>query len=108
MTLAMDTLPIIERVDRPPYAFEIENYYVSARAAARILSAVSGVTNVRVQKLFARGDHRVEFEYQGRPCIVWEPFGDNSCFWISPRDPKGHDIDITPIESAFLSYRPVF
>jgi hypothetical protein len=102
----MDTFPLIDRVDRPPHAFEIENVYVSRRRAARILSAVPGVTKVHVQRLFQRSDHRVEFEYQGRPCVVWEPFGDNSRFWIGPRDPDGRNVDITAIEAAFLSYRP--
>jgi len=53
----------------------------------------------------------VEFGFADREYAVLEPFGDNSRFWIGPKEPETSDtditaIDITAIEEAFLAYRP--
>jgi hypothetical protein len=104
----MDTFPI-GHADRPPFAFEVENVYVTPWRAARILRTIPMVTNVRLPRLFRRGECRVEFDYQGRACVVAEPFGDNSRYWIGPHGPKGTamgDVDMTTIEEAFLAHRP--
>jgi hypothetical protein len=102
----MGTFPIVRNSRTQAYAFEIDNAYVTARRAARILQSIPGVANIRLQKRFHRNEYRVEFEYSNRECVMWEPFGDNSRFWVGPRDPYAFDIDITAIEEAFLGYRP--
>jgi hypothetical protein len=102
----MDTFPLIRSSTVPPYAFEIENAYVSARRVARILDSISGVANIRVKKPFHRSEYRVEFDYNQRKFVVWEPFGDNSRFWIGPKDSAALDVDISRIEEAFLAHRP--
>ena len=102
----MDTFPIVRNSTTPAHAFEIDNAYVTARHVARILKSIPNVANVRTRNWFQRNEYRVEFEYENRECVVWEPFGDNSRFWIGPRDSGGFDIDITTIEDAFLAYRP--
>jgi hypothetical protein len=41
---------------------------------------------------------------RGRPCVVNEPFGDNSRYWIGPveKDPL---LDLRAIHDAFVGFR---
>lgn len=101
----MDTYPYTRHAETPPFAFEIENAYVTPRRAARILRTIPGVTNVRLPKLFRRGNRRVEFDFQDRACVVSEDWGDSSRYWIGPKDIEIGDINISVIEEGFLTYR---
>jgi hypothetical protein len=90
-------------------AFEIENAYIRPKKVGEILSAVGGVTDVTVGKSSGESrDIRVAFNYLGIEYIVWEPYGDNSRYWIGPKQTDGNlsDIDITPLETAFRDYEP--
>lgn len=87
------------------FAFEIENAYIRPKKVARILERIDGVTDVQVSKFMASPDVRVEFKYSGYDFIVWEPFGDNSRYWIGPKE-EGESIDIASIERVFKDYRP--
>ena len=92
-------------------AFEIENVYVRPKKVGEILSAVDGVTGVTVGKSSRESrDVHVKFKYQGIEYIVWEPFGDNSRYWIGPEQENGQssDIDIAPLAKAFREYEPPF
>jgi hypothetical protein len=92
-------------------AFEIENAYIRPKKVGEILSAVGGVTNVAVGKSSGESrDIRVAFNYLGIEYIVWEPYGDNSRYWIGPKQMDGNlsNIDITPLETAFRDYEPPF
>ncbi len=92
-------------------AFEIENIYVRPKKIGGILSTVDDVTDVKVRRLFgASSDVHVAFKYLGIDYIVWEPFGDNSRYWIGPEQEKEQpsDIDITPLANAFRNYEPPF
>jgi len=53
---------------------------------------------------------RVSFNYLGTEYIVWEPYGDNSRYWIGPKQTDGQllDIDIAPLANAFRDYDPPF
>jgi hypothetical protein len=88
-------------------AFQIDNVYVSRRAVARLLMKAEGVTDVQLRGRFGSSDEtRVEFKYLGRDYIVWEPFGDNSRYWIGPKNPEEDAADIVGLESIFKRYRP--
>lgn len=92
-------------------AFEIENVYVTPKKIVEVLSAVNGVTDVNLRKpLGASRDVHVVFKYLGIDYVVWEPFGDNSRYWIGPEHEKDQqlDIDITPLSNAFREYEPPF
>src|SRR5258707_955241 len=102
----MDTFPITRSSATRPYAFEIENAYITAGSAARVLRTVPGVRGIRLRKWFRPSDYLVEFGFADREYAVLEPFGDNSRFWIGPKEPETGDIDITAVEAAFLAYRP--
>ena len=106
----MKTYPLIdEKKGDRPFAFEIENAYVGTGTIARLLAEVDGVTDVRARKLFrGSSEIHVEFKYLNHDYIVWEPYGDNSRYWIGPKNPEESAGDIGNVENAFKSYRPPF
>jgi hypothetical protein len=97
----VETYPLFDGENRWPFAFEIDNIAVSPDACARVLHDVPGVSDVEVPRRRFLEETRVTFRYHGLPFEVWEPYGDNSRYWIGPIDPKKSKIDVTPIENAF-------
>lgn len=88
------------------FAFEIENAYIRPRKIAKLLGAIACVTDIKVRKLFGSPiDTHVQFKYQDKDFIVWEPFGDSSRYWIGPEN-ENDVIDITTLECVFEKYRP--
>jgi len=102
----MDTFPITRSSKSRPYAFEVENAYITAGTAVRVLRTVPGVTNIQLRRPFRQSQYLVAFAFADREYVVVEPFGDNSRFWIGPKEPELGEGDVTPIEEAFLTYRP--
>lgn len=104
----MNTFEIHSDDDGYFVAFEIENAYIRPKKVGEILSAVGGVTDVTVGKSSESRDIRVAFNYLGIEYIVWEPYGDNSRYWIGPKQTDGilSDIDIAPLVAAFRDYEP--
>jgi hypothetical protein len=102
----MKTFPLAKKDERL-VAFEIENIYVSRKAVAKLLKQANGVTGVRLLGRFGSSDDtRIEFKYLGRDYIVWEPFGDNSRYWIGPRNPGEGADEIIGLEDIFEQYKP--
>ena len=92
-------------------AFAIENVYISLTTVARLLKNTDGVTDVVPRKIFSRSrsDIHIRFKYHGEPCIVLEPWGDNSDYWICPDVENSSNVsNITPLETVFKRYRPPF
>jgi hypothetical protein len=71
-------------------------------ANVRLGSAIRGETS----------DVRVRFDYLGQPFIVWEPFADNSRYWIGPADMVQGEPEIAvvpntePLREVFERYDP--
>jgi hypothetical protein len=105
-TKMMETFPVAKKGEHN-VAFAIENVYVSRKTTARLLEQAKGVTDVRLRSRFGSSDDiRIEFKYLGQDCIVWEPFGDNSQYWIGPRNPGEGVDEIVGLEDIFKQYRP--
>lgn len=114
----MRTHPVFDRKGARAPIFQIENAYIGPAAIAELLARVEGVSEVNRRKTFGKSsDIHVTFQYLGRPYMVWEPFGDNSRYWIGPADmvsgtpevaPLKHPEDIARLEDAFGCYRPPF
>ena len=104
----MDTYSIIDpKKGARPFAFEIENAYVSRRTVARLLGKLEGVTNVGFGGRFgSSNDVRVEFKYRNHDYIVLEPFGDNSRYWVGPKNSTESAGDIGDLENVFKQYQP--
>lgn len=86
--------------------FEIDNIYVSLRTVVRILKGTNGVTEIRTRRLFGKweGIH-IWFKFLDEECVVIEPFGDSSRYWIGPSNPKAN-LDFASVELEFRNYRP--
>ncbi|WP_300500798.1 hypothetical protein [Marinobacter sp.] len=86
--------------------FEIDNIYLSPRTVARILKGINGVTRIKTRRLFSKWeDTHVWFTYLDHECVVIEPFGDNSHYWVGPKN-VGTNVDFTRVEDAFRKYQP--
>lgn len=88
----------------PPYAFEVDNLRLSMFRSTlrRILESVPGVTEARRGGgWFSSDENRAYFLFHGVPFVVWEPFGDNSRYWIGPADTTKAAPDIGPLMQAF-------
>ena len=67
-------------------AFEIpSSYFISSGGVARYVGRCPGVSITKVRRPFTIGDEiHVQFSFKGESFDVWEPFGDNSRYWIGP------------------------
>ena len=97
----MKTHPI-SRPDGSLLAFEITSAWVTIRPLYRTLRSVPEVSEVK-RNLF--NDDRMTFTFQGEPCVVNEPWGDSSRYWIGPLDAHSSILDMTPLHRAFQAYR---
>jgi hypothetical protein len=105
--VVMKTFPAASELDGRLLAFEVENAYIGPSAVAQVLGRTEGVTDVEQRRLFSRNSAvHVKFKYRGHPCIVWEPYGDNSRYWIGPDSKDSFTGDMAPVEEAFAHYRP--
>ena len=86
--------------------FEVDNIYVSLGTVASILKNINGVTEIEKRRLFSKweGIH-ILFKYMNHECVVIEPFGDSSRYWIGPKNSE-EKFDISNVESAFRRYQP--
>lgn len=105
----MKTFPVAAETDERVVAFEIDSVYVSRRTIAKLLKQIEGVADIRLGGRFgSSNDIRVEFKYLDRDYIVWEPFGDNSRYWVGPRDLRERVTHIDELQAAFGRYKPPF
>lgn len=103
----MKTFPAVTSPDGRLIAFEVENAYVGPSTVAQLLRLVEGVSDVVRRRPFSRSsDVHVRFKHGGHPCIVWEPYGDNSRYWVGPESPETFPEDMRDVEGAFERYSP--
>ena len=68
---------------------------------ARRLRDIAGVSDVRLRKWWVGSpDVHIRFRYHDREYIVWEPYGDNSRWWIGPVDEDAPHIPLGELERA--------
>jgi hypothetical protein len=100
------TYPKVDETSGKALGFEIEVAYASLRSVARVLSGVDGVIDIRRRRPFSTWDEiHIRFRYQGAECVVWEPFGDNSRYWIGQEDSPS-PVHLGDLETAFKNYNP--
>lgn len=105
----MKTYPVFSKDQPRCFAFEIENVYVSPTIVANLLATSEEVSDIQLRRMFSKSDEvHVSFMYRLQSYIVWEPFGDNSRYWIGPTKDMNREEDITELETIFKNYRPPF
>ena len=88
--------------------FEIENIYITLREIVKLLESVEEVANIKRRRLFGRPmDIHVTFTCFGKDCVVWEPYGDSSRYWIGANNEE-EVVDLDAIAKAFSDHRPPF
>ncbi len=97
----MKTYPIL-RADGSMLAFEITSSWVTFRPLFKILRSVDGVSNV--QRNYFNED-RLSFLYLSEPCVINEPWGDNSRYWVGPTEAATSTLNLTPVNQAFRAHR---
>ena len=102
----MRTFSVIDDRRGRTIAFEIESAYISPSTVAQVLSAVDGVSEVKRRRPFSNWEEiHVRFRFRDAECVVWEPFGDNSRYWIGQQDVP-EPVDLSHIELTFKGYCP--
>jgi hypothetical protein len=87
-------------------AFEIDNLFVSRRHVCRILRTIPGLLVLRTPCFLTRSKEEefCEFELGGQKFTAWEPFGDNSRYWIGP-EPMGWSEQVALVRNAFVQHK---
>lgn len=104
----MKTYPILCTEDGRKIAFEIGNTFISMHRIVRILESIDGVSDVCKRKMFSKfNEVHINFLYQGLDFVVLEPFGDNSRYWIGPKNMDDQNIvGVDSLEAAFTNSPP--
>jgi hypothetical protein len=79
------------------FAFEVDNLFLSREKVRRIIESIHGVGAISSQK----EEVFLKFDVEGRHFEVWEPFGDNSRYWIGP-EPAEWCEPIDRVRAAFV------
>ncbi len=89
------------------FAFEIGNSFIDRSEVARIVKAIPGATLIKKPRTFSwvSEEEFCEWEINGVRFKAWEPFGDNSRYWIGPESAQSTP-EIQMIKDAFLRHRP--
>jgi hypothetical protein len=90
------------------FAFEIENSDFGREKVCNLVQTIPGVRILRSPKKFLselREEVFLEFEVGGKKFEAWEPFGDNSRYWIGPEPPQWCQ-EVVFVREAFLQHKP--
>ena len=103
----METYPL-RNEDGELTGFEISNWpFLSSRGVARFLSNLPGISVTRVRRLFEANEIHAEFEFRGEAFCVWEPYGDNSRYWVGPsQEAQISQQRIAEVETLFRNSWP--
>ena len=86
------------------FAFEVSNFMLGRRGVRRV---VRRIPNARVLSFRGRAEEFCEFEVEGTKFVAWEPWNDNSLYWIGPKPPEPTP-HLSKVREAFERARPVF
>ena len=81
----MKTYELLDE-DGRVYAFEVSNAGLGRKGVCQVVETVPEARITRRPKFLSwfREEVFCEFEVDGEAFIAWEPFGDNSRYWIGP------------------------
>jgi hypothetical protein len=67
------------------FGFEVSNAFFPRSTACRVVQRIPGAKLIRGPRIFPSEDEFCEFELEGVTFVLWEPWGDNSRYWIGPK-----------------------
>ena len=80
------------------HAFEISSGWLTFGPLYKVLRSLKDVSDVK-RNWF--DDDRISFIYGGELFVINEPWGDNSRYWVGPKNPENSKVDIAPLHEAF-------
>lgn len=86
------------------HAFEIDNFKVSRKLAAKIAEGIPNSKIIKHPKRFLswfREEVFCKFEINGIRFQIDEPYGDNSRYWIGKLEEGGFCKELLEVEKAF-------
>lgn len=88
------------------YAFEIPNHRIGRRGVCRVIGRIPGAEVLRRPKLLSwlREEEFCEFRLGGVRFVAWEPYGDNSRYWIGPQTRTSAAPELSAIRAAFARF----
>ena len=72
------------------FAFEVNNTGLGRKGVCRVVETITGARITRRPKFLSwfRKETFCEFEIDGEAFVAWEPFRDNSRYWLGPEPTK--------------------
>src|SRR5690348_1395829 len=91
------------------FAFEVENLGLGRRGLCRVVQSIPGVQLLSTPRSFSwfREEVFCQFSLGGATFEAWEPFGDNSRYWVGPK-PVVYSPEIKTIRAAFVAHTLFF
>jgi hypothetical protein len=88
-------------------AFQVGNTFLTRRGLCKIVRSIPEVRVLKAPVSFSfwkSEDEFCEFEFQGERFVAWEPFDDNSRYWIGTIPPhSGQQVEI--VRDAFVRHK---
>jgi hypothetical protein len=90
------------------FAFEVANTSITRRSVVAIAMSIQEAIVTRKPKFLSwfREEEFCEFQVSGKTFVAWEPYGDNSRYWIGPK-PSEWSEQISVVRDAFEKYKPL-
>jgi hypothetical protein len=84
------------------FAFEVPNTLLTRRGVCKLVRSIPGARVLSGRKEL--GDEEFcAFEVQGQRFKAWEPFGENSRYWIGPEPPNWCE-QVSVVRDAFAHH----
>ena len=87
-------------------AFEVGMILIGLGEIEGILRSNPEVSQLTRRRIFSPSEVHLTFSYRGADYVVWEPFGDNSRYWIGPKEKPMRPHDVADLERDFRAYKP--
>jgi hypothetical protein len=85
------------------FAFEISNTWFRRTDLIRFVGSIPGVSLLpREARRDETRDEFCQFLFRGRQFVAWEPWSDNSRYWIGPDPPEWCE-EISELREAFAA-----
>jgi hypothetical protein len=90
------------------FAFEINNKFFGRMKLCKLVRSIPETQILKAptyRSFHLKGeDEFCEFEISGQKFVAWEPYGDNSRYWIGPKPPLWCE-QVEVIRSAFVNHK---
>ena len=84
------------------FAFEVANTVLTRKGVCKLVKSIPGA-RLLSDGTELRQEEFCVFELQGQRFKAWEPFGDNSRYWIGPEPPSWCE-QVSVVRDAFARH----